>query len=150
VESSQSLSESIVRRLLSLVRYSHRFGHQLQSQYGVSGRRLSVLRYLAEQGEHSLSDISRYLNLRDGTTSPLLDSMVQAGLVSRRRDTTDCRKVQFEVMPEGRVLAESAPLTMFGRLRKELPGLPAAELAAIDAVLARIIEVADMDESLLE
>lgn len=150
MESPQDLSESIVRRLLSLVRYSHRFGHRLQSQYGVSGRRLSVLRYLAEKGEHSLSDISRYLNLRDGTTSPLLDSMAQAELVSRRRCTEDCRRVLFSVTEAGRALADVAPLTLFGRLRRELPGLSPDELSAIDAALARIIAVAELDESLLE
>ncbi|MFO7697705.1 MAG: MarR family transcriptional regulator [Anaerolineae bacterium] len=150
MESSQNLSESIVRRLLSLVRYSHRFGHRLQREYGVSGRRLSVLRYLADEGEHSLSDISRYLDLRDGTTSPLLDSMAQAGLVSRRRCTDDCRRVLFQVSEEGRTLVDSAPLTVFARLRKYLPDLSPEELSAIDAALARINTVAELEESLLE
>ena len=150
MEPPENLSESIVRRLLSLVRYSHRFGHRLQSQYGVSGRRLSVLRYLADQGVKSLGDISRHLNLRDGTTSPLMDSMAQAGLVSRRRCSNDSRRVLFEVTAEGRELADTAPLTLFGRLRRELPGLSPEELSAIDAALARIIDVAELDESLLE
>jgi len=150
LRSSAELTESIVRRLLSLVRYSHRFGHQLKRDYGVSGRRLSVLRYLAEYGEHSLSDISRYLNLRDGTTSPLLDSMTQDGLVSRRRDSADCRRVMFTITEEGGRLADTAPLTVFARLRRDLPGLSEEELLAIDGALERIIAVADLDESLLE
>ena len=104
-----------MRRLLSLVRYSHRFGHRLQREYGVSGRRLSVLRYLADEGEHSLSDISRYLNLRDGTTSPLLDSMAQDALVSRRHPADDNRKVLFEVTESGRTLFADTPLTIFER-----------------------------------
>jgi len=150
VHTPTELSESIVRRLLGLVRYSHRFGHRLQREYGVSGRRLSVLRYLLENGQKSLGDISRYLNLRDGTTSPLLDSMAQAGLVSRERCTKDYRRVLFSITEEGRALAESAPLTVFARLRQDLPGLPADELAEIDRALVRIVAVADLDESLLE
>ena len=146
----ESLSESIIRRLLSLVRYSHRFGHRLQRDYGVSGRRLSVLRYLAERGEHSLSDISRYLYLRDGTTSPLLESMVQAGLVSRRRCPSDSRRVLFTVTDEGRTLLDRAPLTVYARLRQELPQLPPEDLAEIDRALSRLVELADFDESLLE
>ncbi len=150
VQTPAELSESIVRRLLSLVRYSHRFGHRLQREYGVSGRRLSVLRYLLENGQKSLGDISRYLNLRDGTTSPLLDSMAQAGLVSRERCTRDCRRVLFSVTEEGRTLVESTPLTVFARLRRDLPGLSAEELAEIDRALVRIVAIADLDESLLE
>jgi DNA-binding MarR family transcriptional regulator len=150
LESPEALSESIVRRLLSLMRYSHRFGHQLQREYGVSGRRLSVLRFLLDHDGRSLGDISRYLNLRDGTTSPLLESMAQAGLVSKTRCTTDCRRVRFSLTEEGRALAERAPLTVFARLRLELPTLEPAELHEIDGALERLLSMADLDPSLLE
>ncbi len=108
------------------------------------------MRYLAERGEHSLSDISRYLYLRDGTTSPLLESMVQAGLVSRRRCPSDSRRVLFTVTDEGRTLLDRAPLTVYARLRQELPQLPPEDLAEIDRALSRLVELADFDESLLE
>jgi DNA-binding MarR family transcriptional regulator len=150
LEPSQALSESIVRQLLSLVRYSHRLGHRLQREYGVSGVRLSVLRYLVDEGEHSVCGISRYLDLRDGTTSPMLDSMAQDGLLSKRKDPDDNRRVLYLATERGREVVERAPLTVWGRLRKELPGLDAEELASMDAALERIVAIANLDESLLE
>lgn len=148
--SAKELAESIVRNLLILVRYSHRLGHRLQKEYGISGRRLSIIRYLLEDGEHSVSEISRYLNLRDGTTSPLLEDMVQNGLLTKRRCPKDNRRILLSVTEKGKEIAQSAPMTLFGQLRRVLPSLPEDELAHIDRALARIIELADLDESLME
>ena len=150
MQDSDALAQSIVKHLLSLMRYSHRFGHRLRKEYGISGRRLSVLRYLDEHGEHSVSDISRYLNLRDGTTSPLVECLREEGLVTRRKCERDSRKVLVQVTDKGREISSRAPLTAFGRLRQELPKLSPKELSEIDAAIARVIEVAALDESLLE
>jgi DNA-binding MarR family transcriptional regulator len=150
MQDSHELPESIVRKLLSLMRYSHRLGHRLHRDYGISGRRLSVMRYLAENGEHSVSEVSRYLNLRDGTVSPLLESMVQDGLLTKRRCPNDSRKVLLTVTEHGREVAAQAPLTVFGQLRRELPTLTQEELQAIDDAMSRIIELAALDQSLLE
>lgn len=76
--------------------------------------------------------------------------MAQAGLVSRERCTRDSRRVLFSITEEGRALVENAPLTVFARLRRDLPGLTADELAEIDRALMRIMAIADLDESLLE
>lgn len=150
MQDSRALAESIVRNLLSLMRYSHRLGHRLQREYGVSGRRLSVLRYLSEEGEHSVSEISRYLNLRDGTVSPLLESMVQDGLLDKRRCARDNRRVLLQVTEHGREVVANTPMTVFALLRKELPTLSPSELAVMDAAISRIIELAQLDESLME
>ncbi len=150
MQDTHELAESIVRNLLSLMRYSHRLGHWLRREYGISGRRLSVLRYLEQAGERSVSEISQYLNLRDGTVSPLLDSMVQEGLVTKRRCPDDCRRVLLSVTDEGHEIAARAPLTAFGLLRRDLPQLSLEELVAIDAAVARLVELVQMDESLME
>jgi DNA-binding MarR family transcriptional regulator len=150
MQDTQVLAESIVRNLLNLMRYSHRLGHRLRREYGISGRRLSVLRYLEQEGERSVSEISRYLNLRDGTVSPLLDCMVQEGLVTKRRCPDDSRRVLLAITDHGRHVAAQAPLTAFGLLRRDLPQLSPAELATIDNAVARVVELARVDESLTE
>lgn len=150
MQDSRALAESIVRNLLSLMRYSHRLGHRLQKEYGISGRRLSVLRYLSEEGEHAVSEIGRYLNLRDGTVSPLLESMVQDGLLHKRRSTLDNRRVLLQVTDHGREVVANSPMTVFALLRKELPTLSPSELSDMDAAISRIIELAQLDESLME
>lgn len=147
---SEELAQAIVKRLLVLLRYQHRFGHLMQRTHGVSGRQLSALRYLARAGPRSVSEISRYLYIGDGTTSPMLERLERAELVVRRRCTRDARRVMVEVTDQGRQVCEAAPPGLFGRLRDALPSLPASELAGIDAALERILSLAQLDESLLE
>ena len=150
MEETSALAQSIVRRLLMLFRYQHRFAHQVQRDWGISGRQLSALRYLVQDGPHSVSEISRYLYIGDGTTSPMLERMENAGLVERRRCSKDARRVLVEATEKGRRLIEEAPLGLFGQLRKSLPNLAPEELQALDRALERLMDLAQLDESLLE
>lgn len=146
----EELSQSIIRRLMVLLRYQHRFTHLMQRTYGVSGRQISALRYLARDGPHSVSEISRYLYIGDGTTSPMLERMERAGLVVRERCPRDARRVLVQITDKGREICQQAPAGLFGKLRAELPKIPVRELAEMDAALERILATAQLDESLLE
>jgi len=147
---SEELAQSIVRRLMVLLRYQRRFTHLMQRTYGVSGRQISALRYLARDGPHSVSEISRYLYIGDGTTSPMLDRMERAGLVVRERCLRDARRVLVQITDKGREICQQAPAGLYGKLRTELPQLPAHELTEMDAALERLMATAQLDESLLE
>ncbi|HHX63503.1 MAG TPA: MarR family transcriptional regulator [Chloroflexi bacterium] len=147
MHSADKLIESIVLRYLTLLRYQHHFSHRLRKTLGVSGQQTAVLRYLANYGPRSVSEISRYLHIRDGTTSPLLERLEQAGLVQRHRSTQDCRRVLTEITPAGREIAAQAPKGPVARLRERLPTLTEEELVAIDAALARLMDIAHIDVS---
>lgn len=150
MEEAKALAQSIVHRLLVIFRYQRRFAHQVQQDWGVSGRQLSALRYLVQDGPHSVSEISRYLYIGDGTTSPMLERLESAGLVERRRCTKDARRVLVEVTEKGRRLVEEAPIGLFGQLRANLPKLSEEELQTLDRALERLMMLAQLDESLLE
>lgn len=142
------LAESIVNRYLILTRYHHRFGHKLRKSLNISGRQLSALRYLSQSGPRSVSEISRFLYIRGGTTSPLLDRMERAGYVRRHRCPEDNRRVLVEPTDLGRSILAKAPMGLVARMRADLPGLPVVELESIDAALKRLSEVACGDELL--
>lgn len=145
---ADELAESIVRCYLALTRYQRRFGHRLSKSLNISGRQLSVLRYLSQNGPRSVSEISRFLYIRDGTTSPLLDRMEQSGYVRRHRCPDDNRKVLVAPTELGRSILSHASMGAIARMRADLPGLPVAELESIDAALRRLSDVACGDESL--
>lgn len=145
--SATELAESIVGRFLMIVRYRHRLGHRLSKEYQISGKQAVVLRYLVRDGAQTVSAISRYLYVSDGTTSSLLDRMEHAGHVTRRRGTIDCRKVYIEPTPMGRELVQSVPMGVTSRLRSYLPDLAIEELESIDKALGRLFEIAQVEES---
>ncbi len=143
--SRATLADEIVSKLLALLRHQHRVHHRLKREFGVSGRWLSVLHYLAAQGPHSVGEISRYLDLRDATTSSLLERMEREGLLQRERSSADNRRVVVSITERGRALAQHAPLTMITRLRRELLNLPESELAEFNRALHRIMELAGVE-----
>ena len=91
-------------------------------------------------GGLSVTELSALLHLDPGTSSPLVKRLEAAGLVTRRRSSSDERVLVVEVTPAGRDLRRRAlavPTTMLARL-----GMSQDDLAATNDVLHRIIDAA--------
>ena len=80
---------------------------------GLTYTQYIVLLVLWEHDGISVSEIGEKLMLDNGTLSPLLKKMEQAGWVERRRSTEDDRVVIITLTEAGRALRERA---------KEVPG----------------------------
>lgn len=80
---------------------------------GLTYTQYIVLLVLWEHDGISVSEIGEKLMLDNGTLSPLLKKMEQAGWVERRRSTEDDRVVIITLTEAGRALQERA---------KEVPG----------------------------
>jgi DNA-binding MarR family transcriptional regulator len=150
MDQAHELTNNIVSRLLTLIRYQHRFSHKMRSLYGIGGRQLSVLRFLQDEGPQSVGDISRHLWVRDATASPLLERMEEDGYVLRKRSLIDSRRLIVEATDKGRAICQEAPTGPITTLRQELPLLPAAELDALLGALDRLVELADVDPDIAE
>jgi DNA-binding MarR family transcriptional regulator len=150
MDRSRELAESIVHRYLTLVRHQRRRSDQVRMSANISGRQLAVLRHLVQEGPQTVGQISRFLYVRDATTSSLLDRMERDGYVTRRRCTKDSRRVYVEPTEQGRQIAATAPAGTIWLLRTRLPELDADELERIDWALARLSEVAEVDEPTLD
>ena len=75
---------------------------------GLTYTQYLVLLVLWEEDGLSVSEIGRKLMLDNGTLSPLLKKMEQAGLVARRRSSEDDRVVEITLTEEGRALQDRA------------------------------------------
>lgn len=97
----------------------------------------------------SVGELGQRLHLDSGTLTPLLKRLEQAGLVSRRRDSADERRVLVELTTEGRALrikAAAVPATLVQAL-----GLPPHEIEAlrnaVQGVVALLSSRLDLDRS---
>lgn len=147
---AHELADSIVHRYLALVRYQRHVNERIRMSTNVSGRQLAVLRFLVQEGPRAVGQISRFLYVRDATTSQLLDRMERDGFVTRRRSTEDCRKVFVEPTELGRQIASTAPPGTTWLLRTRLPEVELEELERIDQALARLSQIAEVDETTLD
>ncbi|MBC7236152.1 MAG: MarR family transcriptional regulator [Chloroflexi bacterium] len=149
MDKARELAASIVHRYLLLSRYQHRFGHLLRKQYNITGQQLAVLRYLMQGAPRTVSEISEFLLISDATASPLLERMERDGFVRRYRSSEDNRKVLVEPTIKGQEIVAQAPMGAIACMRAHLPELPLEELERIDWALARLSEIARVDERLL-
>lgn len=146
---AHELADSIVHRFLTLSRYRRYVSNLINTAVNLSGRDLAVLRYLAQGGPCTVSQIGRMLYVRDATVSPLLERLEREGYVTRTRCREDARKVMVEVTDRGREIITQAPPGPVWLMRAHLPELSIEELEEIDRALAKLSEIAQVDESLL-
>ncbi|RZU61924.1 MarR family winged helix-turn-helix transcriptional regulator [Zhihengliuella halotolerans] len=95
-----------------------------------------VLLVLWESDGVLVSEIGDRLHLDSGTLSPLLKRMAAAGLVERRRDDADERRVRIHLTEAGAALRQRAagiPAELFGRL-----GLTIDEAERLRGLLAKL------------
>ena len=73
---------------------------------GITYTQYITFMVLWEQDGISVGDLCARLHLDNGTLTPMLKKMEKQGLVSRRRDETDERRVQVFLTDEGRAMKE--------------------------------------------
>lgn len=103
---------------------------------------LTYPQYLAmlvmwEHKELSFSDISKKLDLKTGTLSPMLKKLAKMGLIEKTASNLDCRQIMIGITNKGldlKIKAENIPLEI---LKKT--GITMEELKQIKASL-EIIE----------
>ena len=133
--------EPILRSLRRIVRAIDLYSKQLESRYGLTGPQLVCLRAIANQGPMTPSELSRIVDLSQGTVSGIVDRLVRRQYVSRRRDSRDRRRVVLTVARAGRDLLESAPSPLQTRFAEELERLPEENQAVIATMLEQIVKM---------
>ena len=141
----ESLSTQTLHRFLSLYRHLRGYARQMHSQ-GVSGRKVSLLRYLFEAGPRTIGQLGDYLYVSDSSISELVSRLVQDGFVTRARSPDDNRVVIVTLAPAGRTLAQEPPSGGMPLLREKLKTLPAERLAAINETITEMMELLEIQD----
>ena len=104
---------------------------------GMQGTDARCLRALARMQRATAGDLGRALGLTTGSVTPLLDRLESSGLVTRRRDDRDRRRIYVELTAEGRERAEGIWPLLDGALRRLIDGYSGSELILIRDFLRR-------------
>ena len=106
---------------------------------GVTAAELWALAELHSHPGARVSDLTILLSLRQSTVSNLVERLVQAKLVTRRRNDADRRVVRLYLSRAGEQLIAGAPESARGVLPDALERLPADELRHLDAQLTKLL-----------
>jgi MarR family transcriptional regulator, organic hydroperoxide resistance regulator len=113
---------------------------RMTAQLGVTGPQRLVLRIVGRFPGISAGQLSRILHLDPSTLTGILRRMEHAGLLTRRRDPRDGRRVVLGLSIAGRRLDVMTAGTIEAVMRDVLGRLPRRKLDATREVLAAIAD----------
>jgi DNA-binding MarR family transcriptional regulator len=107
---------------------------QLMQREGLSMPRLATVMFLERHGQQTISEISEYLNLTLGTTSHIVDQLVEGGYVERHECREDRRQKRVSLSERGRTFMNEIQQARLVDLSRQLQRLP-------DPLLERMHEI---------
>ena len=132
-----------LRRILRVTELNSR---ELARKSELTASQLLVLQHLGENGASLPSTIARSIDLKQATVTVLVNKLEAAGLVTKRRDTEDRRRVWVELTDAGRAAREDSPDLLQSRFERGFEGLEEWEQAMIVATLERVASLLDAEE----
>lgn len=144
-ESYETLYNETIHTFLHLHRYLRQYSRQIRDE-GISGRKMSALRFLVETGPKTVGQLSDYHAISDSSASEMVAQLAEFGYVTRTRSEADQRVVLVALTEKGRDLSLSAPLGGIPLLRERLRTLPAVRLADIRDTFISLTELLDFDD----
>jgi DNA-binding MarR family transcriptional regulator len=111
---------------------------RMASRLGITGPQRLVLRIVGRFPGVSAGQLSRILHLDPSTLTGVLRRLERSGLVARRRDPRDGRRVMLGLSAAGRRLNVSTPGTIESVMREVLGKLPRRKIEMTREVLATI------------
>jgi len=141
-------AEEILRSLRRIVRAVSLHSHKLRREAGLTVPQLLCLRAIqdAEPSDIGQSELSEQVKLARATITGIVDRLERAGLVERRRDLKDRRRVQVRLTPAGREHLGRAPLPLQERFSRRIAALPAEEQRSLLQGLEHIVELLQAEE----
>ena len=97
-----------------------------------------VISLLADDAGHTMSELAEYALLPAPTLTKLVDRLVSAGLVYRRVDEADRRRVQAFLAEPGRATLDRLTVAIEDEWRRVQDELGREELALLGALLTRM------------
>ena len=134
---------SSIRRIIRAVDVHSR---DLLKKYGMTGPQLTILKAIHESEYLSVSEIATNISLSQATVTNILARLEQQGYVTRRRGSSDRRKVHVEVSEKTRKLLETTPSLLRSDFLERFSRLEEWEQSLLLSSLQRIASMMDGDD----
>ena len=134
-----SRSMDAIRAVVRALRINTR---AIELEIGISLAQLFVLQQVAQRPATSLNDLAERTATHQSSVSVVVRRLVDRGLVTRRADTADKRRVQIELTEAGEKLLVGAPETIQIRLMAALDHLTPVERKTLAQLLTKWLDAA--------
>ena len=114
---------------------SKRMGRTL----GVTGPQRLVIRVLGQSPDATAREISDILGLHPSTLTGVLARLEKQGMIQRKVDRVDRRRVRFRLTPAGRRIDRERKGTVEAAVRRAMGRADPAMIAQTEALLALLV-----------
>lgn len=132
---------TILQALRRIIRAVDIHSRALASRYGVTGPQLVCLTTLCDSGAMTSAELSRRIFVSASTITGIIDRLEKNGLVERKRDEIDRRRVLLHPTGEGFKLAYRAPSLLQDELMRKVRELPQEQQDRISQSLQQIVDL---------
>jgi len=133
--------QDVLVSLRRIIRAIDLHSRSLIQRFGLTGPQLIILEALVERGECSISELSNAISLSMATVTGILSRLEKRGLIERRRDGTDRRKVLVRATPACDEVLKKAPTPLQESFISEFDKLQEWEQTLIISSLQRIVSM---------
>ena len=142
--------EEVLVALRRIIRATDLHGKLLARETGMTAPQLMLLQMAERLHEPTIGDIAREANLTQATVTTIVERMEKRGLVIRKRNQSDRRKVNVLLTQKGACVLEKAPAMLQNRFVERFLALSDWEQNFILAALQRVgglMDAGDIDAS---
>lgn len=132
--------------LRRIIRATDLHSKQLEKQSGLTIPQIVVLQSIHDLGEVTTRQLSRHVDLSQGTVTSILDRLETRGMVERYRSTVDRRIVHTRLTAQGRARLRRAPPLLHERFIDRFSARSATDQERILAALQEVAQMMDAEE----
>lgn len=114
---------------------------RIEKVCGLSGAQVWALSEIHRAGPLRLTVLAQHLSVKQPTCSNLIEKLVQAGLVEKKKDMLDSRAILLHITDSGLAMVRQAPQPLEGILPAALRSLQPNVLLELNSTLDQLIEV---------
>ena len=136
-------TQAVWAAIRRMVRATEHYSSQLQRQTGLTTAKLTVLRRLAEVDGTSLAPLAESIGISQATLTVLVVQLESKGLVIRRRDEEDRRRIHLHLTEAGWQMLSSAPSLIQESFQQRLADLSEQERQQVITILQQVAAMMD-------
>lgn len=140
---SGSITDHVLISLRKIIQSITIHSRYLVKTIGLTGPQLVILQEVSKVAEVPVGEIAKAISLSQATVTGVLERLEKRGLVLRRRDDIDKRRVLVKITGEGLRLLEISPPPMQESFVEQFNGLEDWEKSMILSSLQRLVVMMD-------
>jgi len=139
----RTTSDSVMIALRKIIQAIDMNSKKLVKRVGLTGPQLVILQEISNLGEVTAGQIAQAVSLSQATLTGILERMEKRGLLSRRRNEHDKRRVMIHITNSGRQVLEDAPPLMQESFVDGFSSLQEWEQTMILSSLQHLVSIMD-------